>query len=144
MGARAVSHGRCVTFQMAEVAMPGQMFADIPSLIAPAAGTTHASTRGALRSDATGRQQNQRVYAHQSGPTGRLDHFLRTRNALHSCPTRSEGRSSSDNHRNRGNAGERQRAVADGRFVYWGQGSMNSGGSLARLRTSVWAGVKHG
>src|SRR6516165_7822066 len=84
MGARAVSHGRCVTFQMAEVAMPGQMFADIPSLIAPAAGTTHASTRGALRSDATGRQQNQRVYAHQSGPTGRLDHFLRTRNALHS------------------------------------------------------------
>jgi hypothetical protein len=62
--------------------------------------------RGALRSDATGRtreryawiQQNQRVYAHQSGPTGRLDHFLRTRNALHPCPTRSEGRSSSDNH----------------------------------------------
>jgi hypothetical protein len=31
---KVVSHGRYVTFQMAEVAVPGQMFADILSLIA--------------------------------------------------------------------------------------------------------------
>ena len=34
IGAKAVSHGRYVTFQMAEVAVPRQMFADILSLIA--------------------------------------------------------------------------------------------------------------
>ena len=34
IGARVVSHGRCVTFQMAEVAVSRQMFAEILSLIA--------------------------------------------------------------------------------------------------------------
>ena len=34
IGAKVVSHGRYVTFQMAEVAVPRQMFADILSLIA--------------------------------------------------------------------------------------------------------------
>ena len=34
IGARVVSHGRYVIFQMAEVAVPRQMFADILSLIA--------------------------------------------------------------------------------------------------------------
>ena len=34
IGAKIVSHGRYVTFQMAEVAVPRQMFADILSLIA--------------------------------------------------------------------------------------------------------------
>ena len=34
IGAKVVSHGRYVTFQMAEVAVARQMFADIPSLIA--------------------------------------------------------------------------------------------------------------
>jgi hypothetical protein len=34
IGAKVVSHGRDVAFQMAEVAVPGQMFADILSLIA--------------------------------------------------------------------------------------------------------------
>lgn len=29
IGARVVSHGRCITFQMAEVAVSRQMFADI-------------------------------------------------------------------------------------------------------------------
>ena len=33
IGARVVSHGRYVTFQLAEVAVPRQMFADILSLI---------------------------------------------------------------------------------------------------------------
>jgi hypothetical protein len=34
LGAKVVSHGRCVTFQLAEVALSRQMFADILSLIA--------------------------------------------------------------------------------------------------------------
>jgi Transposase DDE domain group 1 len=34
VGAKVVSHGRYVTFQMAEVAVPRQMFAEILSLIA--------------------------------------------------------------------------------------------------------------
>jgi len=34
IGAKVVSHGRYVTFQMAEVAAPRQLFADIPRLIA--------------------------------------------------------------------------------------------------------------
>jgi Transposase DDE domain group 1 len=34
IGAKVVAHGRYVTFQMAEVAVPRQMFADILSLIA--------------------------------------------------------------------------------------------------------------
>ena len=34
IGAKVVSHGRYVTFQLAEVAVPRQMFADILLLIA--------------------------------------------------------------------------------------------------------------
>ena len=34
IGAKVVSHGRYVTFQMAQVAVPRQIFADILSLIA--------------------------------------------------------------------------------------------------------------
>ena len=34
IGAKVVSHGRYVTFQMAEVALPRQMFYEILSLIA--------------------------------------------------------------------------------------------------------------
>jgi hypothetical protein len=34
IGARVVSHGRYVTFQMVEVAVPRQMFQEILSLIA--------------------------------------------------------------------------------------------------------------
>lgn len=34
IGAKVVSHGRYVTFQMAEIAAPRQMFADILSLVA--------------------------------------------------------------------------------------------------------------
>ena len=34
IGAKAVSHGLYVTFQMAEVAVPREMFADILALIA--------------------------------------------------------------------------------------------------------------
>ena len=34
IGAKVVSHGRCVVFQMAEVAIPRQMFQEILRLIA--------------------------------------------------------------------------------------------------------------
>ncbi len=43
IGAKVVSHGRYVTFQMAEVAVPRQMFAEILSLIARPARTARAS-----------------------------------------------------------------------------------------------------
>jgi hypothetical protein len=33
MGAKTISHGRCVAFQMAEVAIPRHRFADILRLI---------------------------------------------------------------------------------------------------------------
>jgi hypothetical protein len=50
IGAKVVSHGRYVAFQMAEVAIPGQMFQEILRLIAelrPAA-TTSASVRHSI------------------------------------------------------------------------------------------------
>jgi len=47
IGAKVVSHGRYVTFQMAEVAVPRQMFQEILSLNRPAPGTASASVRGA-------------------------------------------------------------------------------------------------
>ena len=47
IGAKVVSHGRCVTFQVAEVAVPRQMFADILSLIARLQAPP-ARARGAL------------------------------------------------------------------------------------------------
>ena len=45
IGARVVSHGRYVTFQMAEVAVSRQMFVGHPVADRPAAGTTCASMR---------------------------------------------------------------------------------------------------
>jgi hypothetical protein len=48
IGAKVVSHGRYVTLQMAEVAVPRPMFAENnPPAHCPAAGTTRASMRGA-------------------------------------------------------------------------------------------------
>jgi hypothetical protein len=43
---KVVSHGRYVTFQLAEVAVSRQMFADILSLVRPAAGIACASMSG--------------------------------------------------------------------------------------------------
>jgi Transposase DDE domain group 1 len=48
IGAKVVSHGRYVTFQMAEVAVSRQMFAEILSLIARLQGATSAGMTGAL------------------------------------------------------------------------------------------------
>jgi Transposase DDE domain group 1 len=47
IGAKVVSHGRYVTFQMAEVAVSRQMFADILSLIARLRAPPAAAWRGA-------------------------------------------------------------------------------------------------
>ncbi len=46
IGAKVVSHGRYVTFQMAEVAVPRQLFADILRLIARLRAPPRASVRG--------------------------------------------------------------------------------------------------
>ena len=56
IGAKVVSHGRYVTFQMAEVAVPRQMFADILSLIARAAGTARARMIGVTNNAACKRR----------------------------------------------------------------------------------------
>ena len=50
IGAKVVSHGRYVTFQMAEVAVPRQMFADILSLIARCGHRPRQHERGQARS----------------------------------------------------------------------------------------------
>jgi hypothetical protein len=50
IGAEFVSHGRCVTFQMAEVAVPRQIFADILALIARSrVPPAPARSRGTMR-----------------------------------------------------------------------------------------------
>ena len=54
IGAKVVSHGRYVIFQMAEVAVPQQMFPGHPVADRPAAGTARPCMRGA---------------AHQTRPT---------------------------------------------------------------------------
>ena len=48
IGAKVVSHGRYIAFQMAEVAIPQQMFQEILRLIAAAAHTACASLRPPL------------------------------------------------------------------------------------------------
>jgi hypothetical protein len=48
IGAKVVSHGRYVTFQMAEVAVPRQMFAEILSLIARATGAARSGMTAAV------------------------------------------------------------------------------------------------
>jgi Transposase DDE domain group 1 len=75
IGAKVVSHGRYVTFQLAEVAVSRQMFADILSLIAQFRTPTRAGMRGAwsdLRqaTAAEEMQANRRVYP--LGAVGRL------------------------------------------------------------------------
>ena len=52
IGAKVVSHGRDVTFQMAEVAVPRQMFQEILSLIARCGRRRHRHDR-AIGSDTT-------------------------------------------------------------------------------------------
>jgi hypothetical protein len=47
-GAKVVTHGRYVIFQMAEVAIARQMFQEILRLIAAAAATTSASVRRSM------------------------------------------------------------------------------------------------
>jgi hypothetical protein len=57
IGAKVVSHGRYVTFQLAEVAVSRQMFAD-PDAHRPAAGATRAGVTGRwgqIRQTATGK-----------------------------------------------------------------------------------------
>jgi hypothetical protein len=41
--AKVVSHRRCLAFQLAEVAAPGQMYRDVPRLIAGTAGAAGTS-----------------------------------------------------------------------------------------------------
>jgi Transposase DDE domain group 1 len=100
IGAEVVSHARYVTFQMAEVAVPRQMFADILSLIARLRGTTHAHRRG--RRDRCGKRQQRRC-AFMRSEVARLrgspwstrgfDRLLLAARAIRRCSSRSRERS---------------------------------------------------
>jgi hypothetical protein len=101
IGAKVVSHGRYVTFQIAEVAVPRQMFQEILMLIgrlraSPAAptwrgrgGRTRAMTTGEVCLDA---HKATRFSAYARSP-GWFNPLLRMREAIYPCPRRSTGRS---------------------------------------------------
>ena len=75
IGAKVVSHGRYVTFQMAEVAVSRLMFGDILMLIARLRGAARTSVRGAgIQCDkhdgggAPWRRQATSFMRHEAGP----------------------------------------------------------------------------
>ena len=80
IGAKVVSHGRYVTFQMAEVAVPRQMFAEFLSLIArPQAPPAPACQRRCqMRQTCSGRRTTQMG--------GILSHFRLETRRLISAP----------------------------------------------------------
>ena len=49
IGAKVVSHARCVVFQMAEIAMPRELFADISRMITEPRSPPLASTAWRVR-----------------------------------------------------------------------------------------------
>jgi hypothetical protein len=59
LGRKVLSHFRYISFQMAEVAMSRQMFAEILSLNGQAAGTPFPSRSGARGSDARRREKEE-------------------------------------------------------------------------------------
>ena len=107
IGAKVVSHGRYVTFQMAEVAVSRQMFQEILSLISRLrAPPARASMRvlGQMRQATTGEV---RLDEHKAArlsasaqSTGGFDRLLRTRCAICHCPRRPKGRPSPPTTRN--------------------------------------------
>ena len=111
IGAKVVSHGRYVTFQMAEVAVSRQMFADILSLIArlrappplmlvPADQMRDATT-GKVRLDA-GEAARFSASAQSIGP---FDRLVRPRGAVYRCRRRPKGRFWLTTNGNPGNIG---------------------------------------
>ena len=112
IGAKVVSHGRYVTFQMAEMAVSQQMFADILSLIARLRGTARPSmtssevrcgqiTRGEV---CLGASKAVRFSASVQS-TARFDPLLPAPGGICHCPPRSGARSWAQNRRDLANVG---------------------------------------
>ena len=100
IGAKVVSHGRYVTFQMAEVAVPRQNVPGNPVADRPAAGTAGAgmtSTGGRCHKRRQPRCAVMRAGAARFSAsvrsTGGFDRLPRTRCAICHCSRRPEGRS---------------------------------------------------
>jgi len=100
IGAKVVSHGRYVTFQLAEVAVPRQMFQEILSLIARLQAPP-APVRGALgqmmrqATTAKGRLDAGKAerFSASARHVGYFDRLLRTQAPICPCPRRPKGRS---------------------------------------------------
>jgi hypothetical protein len=98
IGAKVVSHGRYVTFQMAEVAVPRQVPRN-PVAYRPAAGTTCAGVSGAGSDDATGDDGEggldagkAKRFSASARQRGYFDRLLRTQAPICRCPRRPKGR----------------------------------------------------
>ena len=82
IGAKVVSHGRYVTFQMAEVAVPRQMFAEILSLIARLRRTARAGMTRRRGQSASGNQGRGMPWCKQIGRASALERFSRRSRSL--------------------------------------------------------------
>ena len=113
IGAKVVSHGRYVTFQMAEVAVSRQMFADILSLIARLRAhlRPHRGAWSDVRCDRRRRQRcasmqaNHRVLAPRRNQLGWFGRLPRTRCAFSVAEDAHNGRSLPTTTRNWENVG---------------------------------------
>ena len=101
IGAKVVSHGRYVTFQMAEVAVPRQMFADILSLDRRPAGTARAGMTGVEVRYGDGTMGEVRLVVSKAAcfgaaarPIGGYHALPDTQPAICPCSRRRKGRSS--------------------------------------------------
>ena len=104
IGAKVVSHGRYLTFQLAEVAVPRQMFARHPVADRPAPGAARARMTGAEARCGQATIDEVRLDAGEvprfgaaAQPTGGYDALPDTQHAICRCSRRSKGRSSPRN-----------------------------------------------
>jgi hypothetical protein len=93
IGAKVVSYGRYVTFEMAEVAVPRQMFQEILSLIA----RLRATDGRKRRKRCAPMRAEQRLSAPRRSRPAAFDRLLRTRCAIYRCRNAPKGRSRQPN-----------------------------------------------
>jgi hypothetical protein len=100
MGAKVVSHGRYVTFELAEVAVPRQMVADVLSLIArlraapaPACGTLGQMQQTTTAEVCLDERKSSSFPRRKCSQPAEFECLLRTRCAMYRCPRRPKGRS---------------------------------------------------
>jgi len=109
IGAKVVTHGRYVTFQMAEVAVPRQTFAEDPVADCPAPSTARAGMSGWQEQNAAGAYSRGMRWCGQNSAVQRsaavnreLRSLVADARAICRCPCRSEARSWPQNRRESG------------------------------------------